>query len=63
MDVKQESRQYDLIIVGCGFSGGLIAHLSAKQGKRVLILEKRNHIAGNMYDEKDPETGILIQKV
>ena len=53
----------DLIIIGCGFSGGLIAHFAAKRlGRRVLILEKRDHIAGNMYDERDPETGILVQK-
>lgn len=54
---------YDLIIVGCGFSGALIAHLAAKRSKkRVLILERRSHIAGNMYDERDPETGILVQR-
>lgn len=54
---------YDLVVVGCGFTGGLIAHLAAKHhNSRVLILEKRKHIAGNMYDEEDAETGILIQK-
>jgi UDP-galactopyranose mutase len=53
---------YDLIVVGCGFCGSVIAHLAAvKQNKRVLILDKRNHIAGNMYDEYD-RSGILIQK-
>ena len=29
-------------------------------GKRVLILEKRNHIGGNCYDYTDEETGILV---
>ena len=54
---------YDLIVVGSGFTGAVIAHMAAKRLKRrVLILEKRGHIAGNMYDEKDPETGILVQK-
>ncbi len=54
---------YDLIVVGCGFSGALIAHLAVKRrNQRVLLLEKRSHIAGNMYDERDPETGILVQK-
>lgn len=54
---------YDLVIVGCGFSGALIAHLAAKQLKKhVLVLEKRDHIAGNMYDGRDPETGILVQR-
>ena len=35
--------------------------MAAEEGKRVLILERRNHIAGNMYDEYD-ENGFLIQK-
>ena len=53
--------KYDLIVIGCGFCGSVIARLAADLGKRVLILERRNHIAGNMYDEYD-ENGILIQK-
>jgi UDP-galactopyranose mutase len=52
---------YDLIIVGSGFSGATIAYQGAKCGKRVLILEKRNHIAGNMYDFYNQD-GILVQK-
>lgn len=54
--------QYDIIVVGCGFCGSIIARLAAEEsGKRVLVLEKRNHIAGNMYDEID-ENGFLVQK-
>lgn len=52
---------YDLVIVGCGFTGATIAYKAAKDGKKVLILEKRNHIAGNMYDYID-DAGILVQK-
>lgn len=52
---------YDLIVVGCGFAGSTIAYLAAQKGKRVLIYEKRAHIAGNMYDEFNDE-GILVQK-
>ena len=55
-------QKYDILIVGCGFVGGVIAYLAAKDGKRVLVLERRSHIAGNMYDETDPDTGILVQK-
>ena len=52
---------YDLIVVGSGFCGSIIARLSAEEcGKHVLILERRNHIAGNMYDHLD-ENGFLIQ--
>lgn len=53
--------KYDLIIAGCGFAGATIAYLAAKDGKNVLIVEKRNHIAGNMYDYVN-EAGILVQK-
>ena len=50
---------YDIIIVGCGLSGATIAERYAHVlGKRVLIIDKRNHIGGNCYDFMD-ETGIL----
>jgi len=51
----------DCIIVGAGFCGSTIARKLAETGKKVLILERRNHIAGNMYDEKDTN-GILVQR-
>lgn len=53
--------KYDVIVAGCGFSGATIAHLAAEKGMRVLMLEKRPHIAGNMYDERN-EAGILVQR-
>lgn len=53
---------YDIIIVGCGFSGAVIAHkMAVEKGKRVLILDKRDHIAGNMYD-KINDHGVLIHQ-
>lgn len=52
---------YDAIIVGCGFSGAAAARRLAENGKKVLILEKRNHIAGNMYDFID-QNGVLVHK-
>lgn len=52
---------YDVIVVGTGFSGSVIARkLADNLNKRILVLEKRNHIAGNMYDEIN-EKGIRIQ--
>jgi len=52
----------DNIIIGTGISGTVIAERIATQlNEKVLIIEKRNHIAGNCYDYKD-ENGILIQK-
>lgn len=53
---------FDCIVVGAGFAGSVIAReLSQKSGKKVLIIEKRDHIAGNMYDYYD-NAGILIHK-
>jgi UDP-galactopyranose mutase len=51
----------DIIIVGAGISGAVLAERYASIGKSVLIIEKRNHIAGNCYDYKD-ENGILVSK-
>lgn len=44
--------KYDYIIVGSGLFGATFANLANKDGKRVLILEKRNNIAGNIYTEE-----------
>lgn len=52
---------YDYLIVGCGLSGATCARLLAEKGNRVLIVEKRNHIGGNVFDEYD-EAGILIHR-
>ena len=49
------------LVVGCGLSGSVIARELAESGFEVQILERRNHIGGNMYDYID-EHGILIHK-
>jgi UDP-galactopyranose mutase len=51
---------YDYLIVGAGLSGATIAHLAAKDGKQVLVIDKRGHLGGNVYDTIDPQTGIRI---
>ena len=52
--------KYDYLIVGAGFAGSVMAERIASQlNKKVLVVEKRNHIAGNAYDEYD-ENGILV---
>lgn len=50
---------YDVIVIGAGTAGCTVSRKLAEQGKKVLILEKKNHIAGNCYDAKD-EHGVLI---
>lgn len=55
-------REYDAVVVGCGFAGSVVARELAEKGDlHVLIIEQRNHIAGNMYDEYD-EAGILVHR-
>ena len=39
---------YDAVVVGAGFTGAALAYQFAKDGKKVLVLEKRAHIAGNL---------------
>lgn len=52
---------FNYIIIGAGFSGSTFARKMADAGHKVLILEKREHIAGNCYDYIDKD-GILIHK-
>jgi UDP-galactopyranose mutase len=44
-------KKYDYLIVGAGLFGAVFANRAAKQGKKCLVVEKRNHIAGNVYTE------------
>lgn len=54
--------KYDYLIVGAGFAGSVMAErLASQQSKKILIVEKRNHIAGNAFDEYD-EHGILVHR-
>ncbi|HCJ08074.1 MAG TPA: UDP-galactopyranose mutase [Lachnospiraceae bacterium] len=43
---------YDYLIVGAGLFGAVFAHEAKKRGKNVLVIDKRSHIAGNVYTEK-----------
>lgn len=52
---------YSYVIAGAGLSGSTFARCAAEKGKKVLVVERRNHIGGNLYDETD-DSGILIQK-
>ena len=56
-----KSEKMDVLVVGCGLTGSVIARHMAEQGKKVVIWERRDHIGGNMYDYAD-EHGYLVQK-
>ncbi|MCM1143518.1 MAG: UDP-galactopyranose mutase [Blautia sp.] len=43
--------RYDYLVVGSGLFGSVFAHEMARQGKKVLVIDKRSHIAGNIYTE------------
>ena len=57
------SGSFDLIVVGSGFFGLAVAERTATQlGKRVLVLDRRDHIGGNAYSEPEPTTGIEVHR-
>ena len=53
---------FDVLIVGAGFAGSVLAErLATEDGRRVLIVDKRTHIGGNAFDHYD-DAGILVHK-
>jgi UDP-galactopyranose mutase len=59
---RPRNAHYDYLVVGAGFAGSVMAErLAAGSGKRVLVIDRRPHIAGNAYDHLD-EAGILIHR-
>jgi UDP-galactopyranose mutase len=54
---------YDLVVVGSGFYGLTVAEqVASRLDRRVLVLERRDHIGGNAYSERDPDTGIEVHR-
>ena len=52
----------DYLIVGAGIFGATIAERLASAGKKVLVIDRREHLAGNIYSYTDEKTGIEIHK-
>ena len=52
--------KYDYLIVGSGLFGAVFAHEAKKHGKKCLVIEKRDHIGGNVYCEK--VEGVTVHK-
>ena len=53
-------KKYDYLIVGSGLFGAVFAHEAVKKGKSCLVIDKRDHIGGNIYTEE--VEGINVHK-
>lgn len=62
-DLQRSLASADLIVVGAGLFGATIAeHAARLKGKRVVLIDRRDHIAGNVYSFDDPVSGVHIHK-
>jgi UDP-galactopyranose mutase len=61
-EARQGGQRYDYLIVGAGFAGSVLAErLASQHGAKVLLIDRRDHVGGNAYDEPN-EAGILYHK-
>ena len=61
--VQDDLSGYDLVVVGSGFFGLTVAEqVASRWGRRVLVLERRDHIGGNAFSEPEPSTGIEVHR-
>ena len=58
--MTEKTKKYNYLIVGSGLFGATFANLAKKAGKKVLIIEKRNQVSGNVYTEN--VNGINVHK-
>ena len=58
----KELTSYKYIIAGAGLFGATVAERLASQGHQVLVIDRRNHLAGNVYSYTDPATKIEVHK-
>jgi UDP-galactopyranose mutase len=53
---------FDVVVVGAGLSGAVIAERYASKGRKVVVFEKRDHVGGNCFDYVEPQTGVRVSK-
>lgn len=51
-----------IAVVGAGFSGAVLARELAECGRQCIVFDKRDHVGGNCYTERNAETGIIVHK-
>ena len=60
--LKRDARTADVLVVGAGFAGSVMAEqIASKTGRRVLVIDRRPHVAGNAHDLRDA-AGLLIHR-
>lgn len=59
--VAEGAREDEILVVGAGFAGAVVARELADAGHRVLVIDRRGHIAGNAFDEHDAH-GVLVHR-
>lgn len=57
----ERSSHHDVMVVGAGFAGAVMAERLAAEGKRVLVVDRRPHVGGNAFDKLD-DAGVLIHQ-
>jgi UDP-galactopyranose mutase len=60
MGVMERNPGRPVLIVGAGLSGAVIARQLAEAGRRVLVIDQRDHIAGNCHTARDAESGVMV---
>ena len=55
-----EKKQYDFLIVGAGLYGAVFANEMKKRGKSVLVIDKRSHVAGNIYTKRIDDINVHV---
>ena len=61
-NLSMKVSDYKYIIVGAGFFGATVAERLASRGEKVLVIDRRKHVAGNAYSYRDEKTGIEIHQ-
>jgi UDP-galactopyranose mutase len=60
--LPKEKLMKRICVVGAGFSGAVIARELAGAGYQCLVIDERNHIAGNCHTDRDEQTGVLVHR-